>query len=185
MAGQWTDGEVVAWTERDGVARRPKGPSRILPFALVGMLGVVFAGMMSTDTLCPEHRTWVLALGTLGLVGTIGAIVALVQERAIAPLLAVAVSLIGVAIGFIDAIHDPDRGHVVALAFGICALLAIALTVSSLPVALWDRRVRRQLAAAPVTAAPVTAAPDAAMPDSAVPAETPADAREAVLTRPE
>jgi hypothetical protein len=74
---------------------------------------------------------------------------------------------------------------VVALAFGICALLAIALTVSSLPVALWDRRVRRQLAAAPVTAAPVTAAPDAATPDSAVPAEAPADEREAVLTRPE
>jgi hypothetical protein len=106
--------------------------------------------------------------------------VALIQQRAIAPLLAVAVSLIGVAIGFIDAIHDPDRGHVVALAFGISALLAVALAVSSLPVALWDRRVRRQLAAAPVAAVPV-----AAPPVIAVPAEEPADEREAVLTRPE
>jgi hypothetical protein len=170
--GQWHDGEVVAWTERDGVAPRPKGPSRILPFALVATLGAVFAGMMSTDTLCPEHRTWVLALGTIGLIGTVGAIVALVQGRGTAPLLTVAVSLIGVAIGFIDAIHDPTRGHVVAFAFGIAALMAVALTVSSVPIALWDRRVRRQLAPAP--------------PATAVPAATAArDEREAVLTKPE
>jgi hypothetical protein len=174
MAGdeQWRDGEVVAWTERDGVAARPKGPSRILPFALVATLGAVFAGMMSTDTLCPEHRTWVLALGLIGLIGTAGAVVALVQSRAIAPLLTVAVSLVGVAIGFIDAIHDPTRGHTVALAFGIAALMAVALTVSSVPIALWDRRVRRQLAPAPA-------------PATAVPAATAADEREAVLTRPE
>ncbi|HEY3000579.1 MAG TPA: hypothetical protein VGJ43_18485 [Acidimicrobiales bacterium] len=185
MAGraQWQSNEVVAWTERDGVGRPPRGPGRVLPVALAATLGAVFVGMLSTDTLCPEHRTWVLVLGSLGIAGTAVAITGLVQRWAVAPLLTLVVALDGIAIGLIDSIHDANRGHLIALAFGISALLAVALTILSVPLSVWDRRVRRQFAPAPApdeaVAAPVAPAP-------AEPAPAPAAVRdEAVLTRHE
>jgi hypothetical protein len=143
---QWQDGEVVAWTGHDGPGRPPRGPSRVLPVALAATLGAVLIGMLATDTLCPEHRTWVQVLGLLGLGGTVAAIAGLVQRWAVAPLLTLAVALDGVAIGFIDAIHSANRGHLVALGFGLSALMAIALSISSLPLSTWERRVRRQVA---------------------------------------
>lgn len=163
--GQWQSSEVVAWTGHDGPGRPPRGPSRVLPVALAATLGAVLVGMIATDTLCPEHRTWVQVLGLLGIAGTAVAIVGLVQRWAVAPLLTLAVALDGVAIGFIDAIHDANRGHLVALAFGLSALLAIALSISSVPLSVWDRRVRRQLA------------PDAGLAEAgAAPAPAPAPA---------
>jgi len=169
--GHWQSDEVVAWTERDGVGPRPKGPSRILPVALAATLAAVLIGMLSTNTLCPEHRTWVVTLGLLGIGGSAAAIVALVQRWAIAPVLTLVVALDGIAIGLIDAIHDANRGHMIALAFGFSALMAIALAVSSVPLSTWDRRVRRSLAPAPVPAATAD-----------VPAPAPAEAPEAGAT---
>lgn len=148
MAGrrQWQSSEVVAWTNHDGPGRPPRGPSRILAGALAATLGAVLMGMLATDTLCPEHRTWVQVLGLLGIVGTGVAIVGLVQRWAVAPVLTLAVALDGVAIGLIDAIHAATRGHLVALGFGFSALMAVALVITSVPLSAWDRRVRRQLA---------------------------------------
>ena len=82
--------------------------------------------MLWNDTLCPEHRSWVMALGTVGIIGTGVAIVGLVQSWALAPLLAVAVALDGVAIGLIDALHDPTRGRLIALVFALAAVLGAA-----------------------------------------------------------
>lgn len=181
--GQWQSSEVVAWTGHDGVERPPRGPSRVLPVALAATLGVVLFGMLATDTLCPEHRTWVQVLGLLGIAGTVVAIVGLAQRWAVAPLLTLAVALDGVAIGFIDAIHDADRGHLVALAFGLSGLMAIALSISSVPLAAWERRVRRQLApggAAATPAGPTDSRSEVEPDPSAVPAGERDD--EALLT---
>ena len=184
MAGraQWQNGEVVAWTERDGVGPRPKGPSRILPIALTATLGAVLFGIFRAGTLCPEHRTWVATLGLLGIAGTGVAIFALVQRWAIAPLLTLIVALDGVAIGLIDAIHNPDRGHMIALGFGFSALMAIALAASSIPLSVWDRRVRRSLVSAPMPVA-TSDAPAPASADAPEADATPTVARdEAQLT---
>jgi hypothetical protein len=164
--GQWQSSEVVAWTGHDGPGRPPRGPSRVLPVALAATLGAVLVGMLATDTLCPEHRTWVQVLGLLGIAGTGVAIFGLVQRWAVAPALTLVVALDGVAIGFIDAIHDANRGHLVALAFGLSAVMAVALSISSVPLSVWDRRVRRQLAPSAAVPAPETPAGPTEVPAS-------------------
>jgi hypothetical protein len=117
---------------------------------LAATLATLLTGMMSYDTLCSQHRSWVVLLGVLGFMGTAGAIVGLVQARALAPLFTVFVSLIGVSIGLIDTVHDPSRGRLIVLGFGATALLGALLTARAVPLALWDRRVRRRYVAAPV-----------------------------------
>jgi hypothetical protein len=146
--GNWRSGDVVAWTEHDGVGAPPKGPGRVLPLVLAGTLAVILAGMLSTDTLCPEHRAWVIALGTAGIICTAVCIVGLVQSWALAPVLTVFVALDGVAIGLIDALHDPARGRMIALGFALVAVLASALTAQAARLSMWERHVRRQLAPA-------------------------------------
>jgi hypothetical protein len=159
-SGPWRSGEVLAWTDHDGVGRPPRGPGRVATVILASTLAVVLTGLMSYDPLCAEHRSWVVLLSVLGVVGTAAAIVGLVQARALAPLLTVFVSLTGVSIGLIDAVHDPSRGRLIAVAFGLTAVLGAALTARALPLALWDRRVLRRLAPAPV--APHVASPPVA-----------------------
>ncbi|HET6954136.1 MAG TPA: hypothetical protein VFI47_27470 [Acidimicrobiales bacterium] len=174
--GDWRSSGVLAWTEHDGPGRPPRAPGRGLSFALAATLGVILAGMLSTDTLCPDHRNWVLALGTAGLVGTVVAITGLVKGWAVAPYLTLAVSFTGISIGLIDAIHDPTRGRLIALGFGACAALAAVLAGGTVPLALWDRRVRRDARpdAAPRRAA--TLAASDARPAVATPVDTPVDA---------
>jgi uncharacterized membrane protein HdeD (DUF308 family) len=106
--------------------------------------------MMSYDTLCSQHRSWVVLLGVLGFMGTAAAIVGLVQARALAPLFTVFVAITGVSMGLIDAVHDPNRGRLIVLGFGATAVLGALLTARAVPLALWDRRLRRRLASAPV-----------------------------------
>ena len=112
---------------------------------LAATLATLLTGMMSYDTLCSEHRGWVVLLGVLGFMGTAAAIVGLVQARALAPLITVFVSLMGVSIGLIDAVHDPTRGRLIALGFGVAAGLGALLTARAVPLARWDWRVRRRL----------------------------------------
>ena len=176
----WRSGEVVAWTDHDGVGPAPEPPSRIVSLVLAVALGVVFVGMLSTDTLCPEHRQWVIGLGMLGIVFTAVAVVGLVQGWAASPLITLLVSIDGVAIGLIDATHDPSRGRLIAVAFAVTATLAAVLTWRSLRLALWDRDVHRSLRPVPTGAhrprGPADAAP---APADAVPAadlSAPADA---------
>jgi hypothetical protein len=128
---------------------------------LAGTLAVVLSGMTSYDTLCAEHRTWIVTLSIVGVMGTVAAVAGLVQARALAPLFTVLVSVTGVSIGLIDAVHDPTRGRLVAFGFGVTAVLGALFTARAVPLALWDRRVRRRPAPEPVSpvdpAAPVMA----------------------------
>ena len=144
------------------------------PLVLAGTLAVVLTGMMSYDTLCAEHRSWIVLLSVIGITGTVAAIVGLVQARALAPLFTVLVSLTGVSIGLIDAVHEPDRGRLIALGFGFAAGLGALLTARSVPLALWDRRVRRRLASEPapepgLPAAAVDARPSVVLDDEPTP----------------
>jgi hypothetical protein len=136
---------------------------------------VILVGMTWNDTLCPEHRGWVFTLATLGLAGTIVAIVGLIQAWPMAPLFTVLVAACGVAIGLIDAVHDPTRGRLIALGFAACAVLGALLTVRAVPLALWERRVRRGL-----VPMPVPEDSPALEPEDAPPAE-PEDAPHAVV----
>jgi hypothetical protein len=163
---EWRRSEVIAWTEHDGVGAPPRGPGRTAPLTLAAALGATIVGLIWNDTLCPEHRSWVYLLAGIALVGTIAAIVGLIQGWAMAPLFTVFVALIGVSIGLIDAVHEPTTGRLAALAFGACAVLAAVLAARSVPLALWERRVRRGLVAHPVpqdapTTEPVAAPRDA------------------------
>jgi len=166
--GRWRSSEVIAWTHHDGAVTPPRSPGRAAPLTLAGALAVILVGMTWNDTLCPEHRGWVFLLASVGLVGTIVAIVGLIQAWAMAPLFTVFVAACGVAIGLIDAVHDPTRGRLIALGFGACAVLGALLTARAVPLALWERRVRRGLVPTPVPEDAPPAEPEDAPPAAAV-----------------
>ncbi|MDP9072004.1 MAG: hypothetical protein M3N68_12150 [Actinomycetota bacterium] len=139
--GGWRSEGVLAWTEREGPGRAPAGPHRMLCIGLAATLAVVFVGMMGSDALCPEHRAWVEGLAGLALLGTLSAIVGLVRGWSSAPLVTLLTALAGVAIGFLDAVHDPTRGRLIALVFGLVTVLACWLAVRELRLRRWDRSV--------------------------------------------
>jgi hypothetical protein len=167
----WNPGEQLAWTEHDGPGRPPSSANRALWLVLAAVLAIVFTGMVFTDVLCPEHRAWVQALGGIALFGTATSVVALVRGWASAPLITLASAANGVAIGLIDAAHDPARGRLVALAFGLAVAGALALYTRQLLLARWERRV---LAASPHTPLPRF---DAPVPPPAADGDTTADGR--------
>lgn len=151
MTGTWKSTEVLAWTEGDGPGRPPAAPPRRLQLGLAGALTVVLAGILSTDTLCPEHRAWVISLAGVALVAAVTAIVGLVRGWAAAPLLTVVTAAAGVAIGLLDAVHSATRGRLLAFAFGVVCLLACWLAARSLALVRWDRSLRATLRGAPAS----------------------------------
>lgn len=155
----WQDSEQVAWTEHDGPGRPPAAASRQLWLALAGVLAVVFSAMMFADVLCPEHRAWVQALGSVALLGSATSAIALLRGWSAAPLLTLATAATGVPIGLIDAQHDPSRGRLVALAFAVCVVGSSVLWARQLVIARWSRRTLAAGPAAPVSPAPVEAVP--------------------------
>jgi hypothetical protein len=115
--------------------------------ALAVGLGVVFTAIFFTDTLCPEHRAWVQALAAVALTGTVVAAVGLVKQWAIAPILALMVTLCGTAIGVLDAVHSASRGRAIAAAFSLLAFGAMVVVFRQMTLMRWDRVVRRSLTA--------------------------------------
>ncbi len=166
----WRSGPVLAWTDREGPKRPPHGPGRLLPGVLAGTLGVIFLGIMGTDSLCPEHRLLVQVFAMLALVGIVVAIIGLLRGWALAPFTTLASALAGVAIGFIDAVHDPSRGRVLVLGFGLVAAGAAVVAARQVALLRWDRAVGAELAPLPADDAPV---PSAAAPPPTVPVATP------------
>ena len=147
MAGSgWRSDEVLAWTEREGPGRPPAAPSRWVATGLAAGLGAVLVGMLSTDALCPDHRAWVQALGSVALLGVIVAIVGLVRRSAIALPTTLVTAGLGVVIGFIDAVHDPTRGHLIAMGFGLAGVASAWMAFRQLRLLRWERRVYAGLA---------------------------------------
>jgi len=96
-------------------------------------LTVTLAGILASDALCPDHRAWVQTLASVAIVGAVVAIVQVVRGQASAALFALGASLVGIAIGVIDAVHDPGRGTLIAIGFAAAAAgsAAIALRMGS------------------------------------------------------
>lgn len=135
---RWQSGEVLAFTEREGPGRPPAGPSRWSAGTLAGVLGVTFAGVLSSDTLCPDHRAWVQTLAGVAFLGVITAVVALWRGWAAGPLLTLVAGLAGIAIGFLDAVHSPTRGRLVAVGFAAATMLAAVMAWRAWRLAHWD-----------------------------------------------
>lgn len=150
MTAQWRSGQLLAWTERDGPGRPPAGPSRTLAVTVAASLGVVFAAVLSTDALCPEHRAWIDGLATFALLGAGFAIVGLVRGWVLAPALTLLTALCGVAMGVIDASHDATRGSALAVAFGAVAVLTAGLGWRQQVLRRWDRHIQSALIGANV-----------------------------------
>lgn len=137
----WRSGEVLAYTEHEGPGRPPAASPTWLMGSLVGVVGVTFAGMLSSDTLCPDHRAWVQTLAGIGFLAMVGALAGLVRGWAAAPLLTLLASSLGVAIGLLDAVHDATRGRLIALGFGFAFFLAAVASTRLMRLRAWDRRV--------------------------------------------
>lgn len=133
---QWTSTEVLAWSRADGPDRPSEGPSRWALGVVGATLAVTTTGILATDTLCPEHRLWVQTLATVAIVLSITSVVQILRAQASAGLFALGASVMGVAIGLIDAVHAPSRGRVIAAAFALAA-------VASAGIALRIRAMRR------------------------------------------
>ena len=157
MAGEWNSGEPLAWTEHDGPGRPPAGPVRWLQIAVAATLSAVFIGVMSTDALCPEHQVWVDVLGVIALAGTVASVVGLVRGWASSWWLCLISAFCGVAIGWIDALHDPTRGTLIALGFSVVAVGCVALGFWAARLRAWETRTRRAMT---VDAAPADPQPE-------------------------
>jgi predicted lysophospholipase L1 biosynthesis ABC-type transport system permease subunit len=108
---------------------------------LVGVVGVTFVGLLSSDTLCPDHRAWVQTLAGIGFFVMVAALVSLVRGWAAAPALTLVASALGVAIGLLDAVHSPTRGRLIALGFGLALTVAAVASTRVMRLRAWDRTV--------------------------------------------
>jgi hypothetical protein len=136
----WRSTERLAWTGHDGPTRPPPGFRPFLQGALAIVLAAVFTGMVMTDALCPDHRAWVQGLGSIALIGCVASTVALVRGWAIAPVITLGTTLIGVAIGVIDAEHDATRGWLIAASFTVALVGAAGMGFKQLRLRSWERQ---------------------------------------------
>jgi len=136
----WKSGDLLAYTERDGPGPPTAASPTWMIATLVGVVGVTFAGVLTSDTLCPEHRVWVQALALVGFVAIGASIVSLVRGTAAAPVLTLFACSMGLAIGLLDAAHSPTRGLLVALGFGVALALAAVATMRAVRLMRWDHR---------------------------------------------
>ena len=65
----WRSGEVLAFTEREGPGRPPRGPSIVTTGSLAVAMGVAVIGLLSNDQLCSIHRIVVQVLASVVVCG--------------------------------------------------------------------------------------------------------------------
>jgi hypothetical protein len=141
----WRSTERLAWTEREGPGRPPRGVGPWYLASLATVLGAALGVILFSDTLCPEHRAWVLALGTIGIALSIAAFAALLRNSASGPVLALAGAVAGIGIGALDALHAPLRGSFVLGAFVVLALMTAWPLWVEARAAAWTHRVAHEL----------------------------------------
>jgi hypothetical protein len=155
--GDWRSTPVVAWTQHEG-PEAPKRTTSVWPwYTTAATLGIVFSIVFFSDSLCAEHRAWVDALGTFSLVFTVTAMVGLFRGWSIAPFVALAAATGGVAIGIIDAAHEPLRGGIVASGFICAQVLGAYLAYRQVSLFAWDRRLKRETTFSPEHELPLAA----------------------------
>ena len=74
MSEQWRAGPVVAWTESDGPGSVPPAPSRRVGGAATISLGVAIIGVLTSNSVCPDHALWIDVVASLTMVVGITAI---------------------------------------------------------------------------------------------------------------
>ncbi len=68
----WRSGEVLAYTEREGPGRPPRGPSIVTTGSLAVAMGIALIGLLSNDQLCSTHRVIVQVLAGVVVYGACG-----------------------------------------------------------------------------------------------------------------
>lgn len=149
----WRSGEVLAYTEREGPGRPPRGPSIVSTVSLAVSMGIALIGLLSNDTLCPTHRVVVEVLAGVVVYGVVAAMIALFQAWSSAPLTTFIACLAAVAIGVIDAAHSTTLSRLIVVSFGAGATVAAALAWRARLLARWDPALRRPDLPAPHYAA--------------------------------
>lgn len=134
----WRSGEVLAFTEREGPGRPPRGPSIVTTGSLAVAMGVAVIGLLSNDQLCSMHRIVVQVLASVVVCGAVTAIIGLIQGWPSAPVTTFVASLAAVLIGGIDAMHSATASRLVVVSFGAVAAVAAALVLRSRLMARWD-----------------------------------------------
>lgn len=153
----WRSGEVLAYTEREGPGRPPRGPSIVTTGSLAVATGVALTGLLSNDQLCSTHRVVVQVLASVVVCGAVTAIIGLLQGWPSAPLTTFIASLAAVLIGGIDAVHSATASRLVVVSFGAVAAVAAAIAWRLRLMARWDSA----LAAADLPAPNYERTPDA------------------------
>ncbi|MEZ5215541.1 MAG: hypothetical protein R2715_02850 [Ilumatobacteraceae bacterium] len=139
MDANWKPTEVLAYSTHDGPGRPPRSTSPWIIGAIGGVLLVSFAGLVTSPSLCPEHRAWVQALAAVAIGLLVASLIGLWRGWASAPLLTVAASCAGISIGLIDAVHAATRGRIIALLFALAASASALIAWRSLRFGRWDR----------------------------------------------
>ena len=134
----WRSGEVLAYTEREGPGRPPRGPSIVTTGSLAVAMGVALIGLLSNDQLCSMHRVVVQILAGVVVCGAVIAIIGLLQGWPSAPLTTLIACSAAVVIGGIDAVHSATASRFVVVSFGAAAAAAAALAWRSRLMARWD-----------------------------------------------
>lgn len=179
--GMWKTGDLLAYTEREGPGRPPSASPTWMMGTLVGVVGITLVGLLSSDTLCPDHRAWVEALAGIGFLAIVGSLIALVRGSATAPLLTLLASSLGVTIGLLDAAHSATRGRLIALGFGVALVLAAMASLRAARLRHWDQQVAANLRPVDVEWPADRAPSDAVAPHAAPPATETVDERSASI----
>ena len=134
----WRSGEVLAYTEREGPGRPPRGPSIVTTTSLAVATGVALIGLLSNDQLCSIHRVVVQVLASVVVCGAVIAIIGLIHGWPSAPLTTLIACSAAVVIGGIDAMHSTIASRFVVVSFGAAAAAAAGLAWRSRLMARWD-----------------------------------------------
>ena len=132
----WQQTEVLAWSEGDGPGRPPVA-SRWIIGGVAAALTVTLTGILATDALCPDHRAWVQTLASVAIFSAAVAVVQVLRSQPSAVVFALVSSVLGVAIGIIDAIHDPGRGMLIALGFAVAGVGSVIVAFRMQHLARW------------------------------------------------
>lgn len=172
---RWQSSEVLAWSEGDGPGRPPVA-SRWIIGGVGAALAVTLTGILTTDALCPDHRAWVQTLASIAVFSAVVAVVQVLRGQPSAILFALISSVIGVAIGMIDAIHDPGRGMLIALGFAVAGVGSVVVAFRMQQLAKWGADLSTShLAPAELEPADVDPAAGLDQPVASAPHDVPAD----------
>lgn len=163
---RWQSSEVLAWSEGDGPGRPPEASRWIIGGVGVALTATL-TGILSTDALCPDHRAWVQTLASVAIFSAAVAVVQVLRSQPSAIVFALISSVLGVAIGMIDAIHDPGRGMLISLGFALAGVGSVAIAFRMQQLARWGADLSTAHQAPPMAtpaaetaSAPVTGAAD-------------------------